>query len=796
MSMHEIRVLLVEDDAAVARDLLETLDNAARDPGLHTQFQARHAQDLASALAELRRSPADAVLLDLSLPNAHGLESLTRVRACAPGIPILVLSASSEELSALKALREGADDYLIKPELHPTLMARAIRYAIERRRGAERLKRTEMLLAESQRLAMLGSWEWDLVTGTVTWTDELYRLFGLARDAEVSYDRFLEFVHAEDVDRARAEIGRTRETGAGLDLHLRMVRPDGVEWIAHILGRVVDYAGSQPVRLIGTARDVTRSREAEVALRESEERLTRIVETSAGGITIVDRSGRITFANPAAECILGLTRGEATDRTYDDPRWRITAVDGSAFPESELPFVRVMATAEPVHDVEHAIVREDGERVMLSVSAAPLRNAAGDVAGVLASLHDVTERYRVLDALRKSEEQLRQAQKMEAVGRLAGGVAHDFNNLLTAILGFSDMLLADLGATDARREDVLEIRKAADRATSLTRQLLAFSRQQVLQPRVMDVNTLIRDLERMLRRLIGEDVELATVLEPDMWPVMADGGQLEQVLLNLVVNARDAMPAGGVITIETSNLVVDERVIRAHPFVEPGEFAVLTVSDTGVGMDAKVQARVFEPFFTTKPAGEGTGLGLATVYGIVKQSGGYILLSSEVGRGTTFTILLPRVTRSSQAATRTGGRDASPGGSETVLLVEDEEAVRYLARRALQRAGYRVIDARHGHDALALCRTLDAPIDILITDVVMPEMGGRDLAERLATLQPAARVIFMSGYTDDEIIRRGLMARQTSFLQKPFTAAQLLQRVRQVLDGPVVAEAQVTTLSR
>ena len=1028
MRADPIDVLLVEDDPLLVGALRDSLRQATSTEGSQ-QFRLAHADRLADALTKLRTTPVDVVLLDLALPDARGLEAVARLRTHAPSAPVVVLAGPEDEVLALKAVRDGAEDYLLKGQIHPTLLARALRYALQRRRGAERLRRTESLLAESQRLTKLGSWEWDLVADTMTWTDELYRLCGLPIGTEMTFARVLELVHPDDRGRMRSEIDRVRETGGAFDLLARLVRPDGTMWIAHDVGRVIVDESDRPTRMIGTARDVTAShaaelalreseeryrglvelapdgivvhragkivfandaaarlfgaatpdalidravvdlvhpdfrpavaerigqarpmgtkmpiseerllqldgtafdaeitsivvayrgdratqavirdvserrraeakirrqalvfetigdavmvtdpdaviidwnpaaerifgysraemigrrpivfhhpdvgsglhetiaaalaregrwagevkflrkdgaegfadvvvvvqhdasgkpiahigvnrditerRRAEMALRESEERLACIVETSAGGIVIVDRSGRVTFANPAAERILGLERDDAAGRMYDDPRWKITAVDGRPFPEADLPFVRVMATGRPVHDVEHAIAREDGRRTILSVSAAPLRGPDGEVTGVVGSLHDVTERYRVLEALRQSEAQLRQAQKMEAVGRLAGGVAHDFNNLLTAILGFSDMLLADLGTADSRREDVMEIRKAGERATALTRQLLAFSRRQVLQPRVLDVNSLVGDLERMLRRLIGEDIELVTDLAPELWAVMADPGQLEQVLMNLVVNARDAMPGGGVITIETSNKAVDETYVREHPIVEAGDFVMLTVSDTGIGMDEATQSRVFEPFFTTKRAGEGTGLGLAMAYGIVKQSGGFIEVSSEVGRGTTFTILLPVAAQSAPGAGRARDRDATPGGCETVLLVEDEEAVRYLARRALERAGYRVIDARHGQDALALCADGDTPVHLLVTDVVMPQMGGRDLAERLATLQPSARVLYMSGYTDDEIIRRGMIDRQTAFLQKPFTAAQLLHRVRKVLD--------------
>ena len=385
---------------------------------------------------------------------------------------------------------------------------------------------------------------------------------------------------------------------------------------------------------------------------------------------------------------------------------------------------------------------------------------------------------------RTLEAQLLESQKLEAVGRLAGGVAHDFNNILTAIGGYTDLLLADLPKDDPRRQDVEEIHLAAQRAAGLTHQLLAFSRRQVMQPKVIEPNALVSEIEKMLRRLIGEDILFATVLHPRVGNVRADPGQLEQVIVNLAVNARDAMPDGGRLTIETRNVDLDETYAAEHAGVTPGRYVQFAVSDTGVGMNAATKARIFEPFFTTKTRGKGTGLGLATAYGIVQQTGGHIWAYSEPGRGTTMRIYLPRVDALADPVEHPTVTDPERlRGSETILLVEDEKAVRAVTRQLLERNGYKVLEAPDGPAALALVnRTPDVPVDLLLTDVVMPGMSGRDLADQLAARRPGLRVLYMSGYTDDAIVRHGMLEPGLSYLEKPFQPGGLLRKVRESLD--------------
>jgi two-component system cell cycle sensor histidine kinase/response regulator CckA len=479
--------------------------------------------------------------------------------------------------------------------------------------------------------------------------------------------------------------------------------------------------------------------------------------------------------NQAAIAHYGYTREEFLAMTIKDirPAEDLEALHGALVKAGENEKLGPTMWGEFRHR------RKDGAVIMVQVTTHPL-DFSGRPAELVLAL-DVSDRKRVEEELRRSEEQLQHSQKLDAVGQLAGGVAHDFNNLLTAVKSYSEFLLQDMDTDDPRRADVVEIELAANRAAALTRQLLAFGRKQLLEPQVLDLSAVVVDMEKMLRRLIGEDIDIRIVTEPDVGRVEADPSQIEQVVMNLALNARDAMPEGGTLTIETANVDLDERYADAHAAVEPGSYVVLTVTDDGCGIDRETQARIFEPFFTTKERGKGTGLGLSTVYGIVKQSGGYVWVYSDVSQGTTFRVYLPRVDGTAVTPESSAPSERVISGSETVLVAEDEDTVRAVVARVLRRQGYSVLEARDGDEALRMCREHIGPIHLILTDVIMPQVSGAQLAQQSGVLRPESKVLLMSGYTGGELERRGVVAERVAFLQKPFTPAELAQKVREVL---------------
>jgi PAS domain S-box-containing protein len=545
-------------------------------------------------------------------------------------------------------------------------------------------------------------------------------------------------------------------------------REDRVRWLLVNARPQLRPGADRPYQSFTTFTDITRLREAEQALRRTAQELDAIVATTPLATIVVDTEFRVRLWNPAAERMFGWTADEILGQPYPLP-----GVGDTPPPEE------VFTAAFAGHSVSGEEIRRgtrDGRVLDLSMWNAPLCDEDGNVRGLIGVMADITER-RALEA------QLLQSQKMEAVGLLAGGVAHDFNNILTAIQGFTDLLLADEHEGTDRHADLLEISGATGRAAALTRQLLAFSRKQVLRPALLDLNATVADLQKILGRVLGEDVELVTEAGPGVAHVRADRGQVEQVLLNLAVNARDAMPTGGVLRIETRNVVLTpENALRhGHP-LRPGMYVRVAVADTGAGMPPEVLTRVFEPFFTTKPVGQGTGLGLSTVYGIVKQSGGYVSVDSEVGKGTTFSIYFPAAGNQADDAPAPERLERAPAaGTETVLVVEDDEAVRELALRVLRSRGYRVLEACDGENALEVLRTVGR-VDLILSDVVMPRMSGPEFTRFAAAGEGAPPVLFMSGYPDHMLARHSVSAGEIHLIEKPFTAEQLARRVRTVID--------------
>ncbi len=580
-------------------------------------------------------------------------------------------------------------------------------------------------------------------------------------------------VAPESIDKAQEMVRRKLAGESVTAYELVIVAKDGHRVPIEVNTRLLLQDGI-PVGIQGIARDITARKHAENELRESEARYRLLFDSNPQPMWVYDLETLAFLAvNESAVQHYGYSREEFLSMTIKDIR-----------PADDIPALyNAVANSSPgVTDAgvwRH--VRKDASVIEVEITGHLLNFSGREAELILAN--DITERNRLKTALLASEEQLRQSQKLEAIGQLAGGVAHDFNNLLTVIGGYSSILLNKLGDDNPLRGNVQEIKKASDRAGALTRQLLAFSRKQILQPKILDLNAVVSDMDKMVRRLIGEDIDLLTITDPSLYKVKADPGQVEQVLLNLIVNARDAMPDGGKLTIETSNAILSEDYALSHAAVA-GRFVMLAVSDSGCGMDPEVQNHAFEPFFTTKVAGKGTGLGLATVYGIVKQSEGHIWIYSELGEGTSFKIYLPCVDDGGEEMT--GARSLQVlKGTETLLLVEDEDQVRDIVRAIFEQQGYEVLVAANGEQALALAKLHGPRIHLLMTDVVMPQMSGRELAERLTANWPHLKVLFMSGYTDDAIVRHGLLAASLNFLQKPFDAATAARKVREVLDSPL-----------
>jgi two-component system cell cycle sensor histidine kinase/response regulator CckA len=521
--------------------------------------------------------------------------------------------------------------------------------------------------------------------------------------------------------------------------------------------------------------EIAERKRTEEALRQSEERFRELYHDAPVGYLELDNEGRITSVN-RTECEM---MGYAPDEMLGQPIWTFVADEET----SRQQVLALLAGRLPsARDRERLFRRKDGTTFPVLIEDRLLQNEEGKIVGIRAALQDITERKEAEEKMVSLQEQLRQSQKMEAVGRLAGGIAHDFNNLLTVIQGHCEISLLQFQGNNPLREDIVEIKKAADRAGNLTRQLLAFSRRQIMEMKVIDLNALLRELEKMLRRVMGEDVELVTVLDEHLGKIKMDPGQMEQVVLNLAINARDAMPSGGKFILETTNVSLDEKYARSHIGVEAGRHVMLSVTDTGSGMSLQVKERLFEPFFTTKEKGKGTGLGLSTVYGIIKQSSGNIWVYSEPGHGSTFKIYLPRVDEEADNLFRRDDTVSMLYGNETVLLVEDEPSVRGLAARVLRKQGYNVLEAVNGGEALQIADTYSGKIDLLLTDVVMPQIGGKELYDQLKPLRADLKVLFTSGYTETAIVQQGNLPPGVAFLQKPFSPIFLTHKVRELLD--------------
>ena len=614
-------------------------------------------------------------------------------------------------------------------------------------------------------------------------SDAYQKILGYSAE-ELKNSSSMDQTHPDDRERVKAAAAEARRTGIGKNLEYRIRCKNGTWLVLESTSSVIGDASGVPEKLVIVNRDITARRQASEALRLSEVSFRSVIENAPYGIYRAQASGKLLLVNPALQKMLGcesqteLLQLNLTTDVYVDPLEHQRVND-------------LFTNQKDFTDVQVDWKRKDGKPIKARCTGWFVKSAIDGAAYFEVFAEDVTEKWLL-------ERQLRMAQKMEAVGRLSGGIAHDFNNLLGVIIGYSQVLKRTLPPGTPFLEHAEEIEKAGQRAASLTRQLLAFSRQQVLAPAVLNINTLISEMEKMLPRLIGEDIEIVIALDPTIGRVKADHGQLEQVVMNLAVNARDAMPDGGKVVITTTNVVLDEAWTRSHPGSKAGDFVMLSVADTGTGIDSETLAHIFEPFFTTKERGKGTGLGLATVYGVVKQSGGYVWVESVLGKGAAFEIYLPRIEELVIVPEPVAPIVEAFRGAETILLVEDADALRKLTHMLLEQHGYRVLVAANGAAALQLVEQKPERIDLLLTDVIMPGLNGRALAGRLELLQPGLKILYMSGYTDDTIVDHGVLESGTHLLHKPFSEENLIRKVREVLDAdsivpPVVAEPLILT---
>jgi len=651
----------------------------------------------------------------------------------------------------------------------------SLRDITERKQAEEALRKSEEKYRTILETIEEGYFEVGIAGNFTFFNDSLSRLLGYSRDEMMGMNnrQYTDKENAQKLYQAFNRVYRTGEPTKRFDWGI--IRKDGTKRYIEPSVSLIKNSSGQPIGFRGIVRDITERKLAEEVIKDSEERYRTAIENSNDGVAIVKGDFHL-YVNQKLLEMFG----------YNHPEEIVgKPVSVTVHPDDRDRVMEITLKRQKGKDVpskyEFKGIRKDGDIIYVEVSATKTTYRGEAVS--LAYLRDITEHKRVEQEMMNLQDQLRQSQKIEAIGRLAGGISHDFNNLLTVIKGYSQLSLLEFKEGDPLRGNLEEINNAADRAADLTHQLLAFSRRQILEFKVIDLNTALRNLEKMLRRVIGENIELVIHLPEDLGGVKTDPGQIEQVIMNLAVNARDAMPEGGKLVIETANVELDEEYVRNHVAVKTGGYVMLAVSDTGVGMTPEVRDRVFEPFFTTKEEGKGTGLGLATVYGIVKQSGGNIWVYSELGKGTTFKIYFPRVDEPLDEISEkvTVGKELLRG-SETILVVEDEEEVRRLTVRIFKELGYEVLEAGQGIDTFPVADEHKGPIHLLLTDVVMPKMSGRELAERLKPLYPKMKVLYMSGYTDNAITHHGVLEKGINYIPKPFTVDGLARKVREVLD--------------
>ena len=753
-----LRILIVEGAPTDAMLLELELKNGG------INFNSKLVDTREDYLKALKDFSPDIILSDYMLPNFDGMAALQLRNEMAPDIPFIIVTGSTNEEIAVECIKAGADDYITKDR--PLRLVPCVKNALQKKVIEKEKKKAEEALRESEeKYRILFEMESDALflidneTGWILETNQAaVNIYGYSREELLSKHNF--DLSAEPDDTRKA----TRERWKKVPTRWHR-RKDGTVFPVEITATHLNLEGHD-VHL-AAIRDITEQKLVEETLKRVTGEWRTTFDSMTDLVMLLDDNHRIIRANKAMAEMLKMP----FDKIVGSKCWE--AAHKTDAPPDPCPFSKKNADYGKKQSFE--IFDENLKRYFL-VTTTPHFDDSGAQVGFVHVMRDITE-------LKKLEEQFLHAQKMEAIGTLAGGIAHDFNNLLAIILSYSHFVSQELKEGDSMRSDIEEIIMAGERGAALIRQLLTFSRKQMLEPKIFKINQVVTNMEKLLRRIIGEDVDLKIVLDPELGLVKADQTQIEQVIMNLVVNARDAMPKGGKLSIETNNVLPDDRYVGLHASVEPGNYVMISVSDTGHGMDSDTKRKIFEPFFTTKEIGKGTGLGLSTVYGIVKQSNGHIWVSSEPGRGATFKIYLPRILEKIKSDTMKQPIQQSLQGSETVLLVEDDDSVRKAVRRVLKNAGYHVLEASSGKQAMKVARDHTDVIQLVITDVVMPGMSGRDLAERLAPANPNAKVLYMSGYIDNAIVHHGILDPNTHFIQKPFKPQALLRRVREVLDS-------------
>ena len=803
-----LRVLVVEDSENDALLLKRQLKRGGYD------LNFVRVDTLAELETALDSQTWDIVISDYNLPHFNGLTALELLKEKELDLPFIIVSGAIGEEVAVQAMKAGAHDYVLKDNLARLVPAieRELREAEVRR---ERRRAEAEIQRRNRELTLLNR----IIAASVTNSEpeevlelacrELGRAFDLTQmvAALLNPDKTTATVVAQYLTEGQPlPIGETlevadaphfqyllnhkaplimdntqthshlatgterlRRQGLASVMFLPLIFQDQVVGSLSLGDRKPRAFSNEEISLAWNVADQIASVLARAQLDKERRQLSAAIEQTAESVIITATDSTILYVNPAFEKISGYRRHEVIGRT---PNILNSGRQDSGFYQelwSTIPTGKVWQG-------RFVNKRKDGTFYTEDATITPVRNENGDIANYVSVQRDVTHELQL-------EEQYRQAQKMEAVGRLAAGIAHDFNNLLTAINGFATLIQSELSAADPLQELVEKILHSGQRAADLVRQLLAFSRKQSVKPQVLNLNTVVNNMDKMLQRIIGEHIVFETILTPELWPVKADPSQLEQVIINLAVNASDAMPDGGQLIIETANVVISSDYAVGHLDTQPGEHVLLRVKDTGTGMSAEVKEHIFEPFFTTKEVGRGTGLGLATVFGIAKNINGHIWVESELGQGTTFNIYVPRVTAPTPISFVSGLAAAIPQGMETILLVEDETLVRELAARVLRQQGYKVLDVEDGPKALQLVQHYGQDIHLLLTDVIMPQMNGKTLAEQLKTVQPELKILFTSGYTNNSITLRGVLEPGVMFIQKPFSPIDLTRKIRQVLDG-------------